>query len=77
MHGNVLEWVEDCFMPWHHPEKRTGGALRFESREFVVFKGGTALAGPWQARSAMRVGPPPSNDGQGSTFRLVRELDAE
>ena len=74
MIGNGWEWVEDCFVPWHDAVKTDGSALVFDDCELVVFKGGTAIAAPWQARAAMRVGPHPYNDGYGSTIRLLREM---
>lgn len=74
MIGNGWEWVEDCFVPWHDPVQAEGRPYRAEGCKFAVFKGGTAIAEPWQARSAMRVGPHSYNDGEGSTIRLVREL---
>lgn len=76
MIGNGWEWVEDCFVPWHHAVKADGSAHVFDDCELVVFKGGTAIAEPWQARAAMRVGPHPYNDGYGSTIRLLREMTA-
>ncbi|MGB3314226.1 MAG: SUMF1/EgtB/PvdO family nonheme iron enzyme [Albidovulum sp.] len=76
MIGNGWEWVEDCFVPWHDPVKTDGSAHVFEDCELVVFKGGTAIAEPWQARAAMRVGPHPYNDGRGSVIRLLREMPA-
>ncbi len=74
MIGNGWEWVEDCFVPWHDAVKADGSAHVFAGCDLAVFKGGTAIAEPWQARSAMRVGPHPYNDGYGSTIRLVREV---
>ena len=76
MIGNGWEWVEDCFVPWHHEVKSDGSAHVFHDCELVVFKGGTAIAEPWQARAAMRVGPHPYNDGEGSVIRLLREMPA-
>lgn len=76
MIGNGWEWVEDCFVPWHHAVKADGSAHVFDDCELVVFKGGTAIAEPWQARAAMRVGPHPYNDGEGSVIRLLREMPA-
>jgi formylglycine-generating enzyme required for sulfatase activity len=76
MIGNGWEWVEDCFVPWHDAVKTDGSAHVFDGCELVVFKGGTAIAEPWQARAAMRVGPHPYNDGRGATIRLLREMKA-
>ncbi len=73
--GNGTEWVADCFVPWHSAAIVDGSPYIFDGCEFAVFKGGTAHARPWQARSAMRVGPHPNNAGEGSTIRLLRELD--
>ena len=75
MIGNGWEWVEDCFTASHPAAISHGSAYKFPNCELVVFKGGTAFSTPWQNRSAMRVGPHPYNNGEGSTIRLLRELD--
>lgn len=74
MIGNGWEWVADCFEPWHDEAQLHGSAFLYEGCEFAAIKGGSAHEKPWQLRSAMRVGPHPHNDGEGSTIRLLREL---
>jgi formylglycine-generating enzyme required for sulfatase activity len=75
MNGNAWEWVQDCFAPYHPASTADGSAYTYPGCELGVFKGGTALATAWQNRSAMRVGPHPFNNGEGSTIRLLREID--
>lgn len=75
MIGNGWEWVRDCFAPYHVASVVDGSAYLFPDCELVVFKGGTAYAPAWQARSAMRVGPHPYNNYESSTIRLLREMD--
>lgn len=75
MIGNGWEWVEDCFTPSHPAAIADGSAYKGGDCELVVFKGGATFATEWQNRSAMRVGPHPYNNGEGSTIRLLRELD--
>lgn len=74
MIGNGWEWVQDCFAPFHAAATTDGSAYIFEQCELGLFKGGTAMATAWQNRSAMRVGPHPYNNDEGSTIRLLREL---
>lgn len=75
MIGNGWEWVEDCFTPSHPASITDGSAYKGGDCELVVFKGGATFATEWQNRSAMRVGPHPYNNGEGSTIRLLRELN--
>ncbi len=74
MIGNGWEWVQDCFAPYHPASTTDGSAYVYPGCELGLFKGGTAIITPWQNRSAMRVGPHPYNNGEGSTIRLLREL---
>jgi len=76
MIGNGWEWVQDCFTPWHPASVSDGSAYVFPGCEFGVFKGGGAFPHSWQNRSAMRVGPHPYNNDEGSTIRLLREMPA-
>ena len=74
MIGNGWEWVQDCFESWHAASTVDGSAYLFPGCEFGVFKGGGAFPYAWQNRSAMRVGPHPYNNDEGSTIRLLREM---
>ena len=76
MHGNVWEWVEDC---WHDNYKgapsdgsawTTGGN---ESR--AVVRGGSWGDGPSGLRSALRSWDMPSSRGILLGFRLVQDLN--
>lgn len=75
MIGNGWEWVADCFTPSHPAAIADGSAYRGGDCELVVFKGGNTFVPEWQNRSAMRVGPHNYNDDEGSTIRLLRELE--
>jgi formylglycine-generating enzyme required for sulfatase activity len=74
MAGNGWEWTEDCFTPSHPAAIIDGSAYKGGDCELAVFKGGSTFSPDWQVRSAMRVGPHPYNNGEGSTIRLLREL---
>jgi formylglycine-generating enzyme required for sulfatase activity len=75
MIGNAWEWVQDCFEIYHPASTTDGSAYKYPQCELGLFKGGAALATSWQNRSAMRVGPHPYNNDEGSTIRLLREID--
>ena len=75
MVGNGWDWVEDCFTRIHPASISDGSAWKGGNCEFGVFKGGATFGTAWQNRSAVRVGPHNYNAGEGSTIRLLRELD--
>lgn len=75
MIGNGWEWVEDCYVHTHPAEITEGAAYKGGDCVLGVFKGGSSFMPAWQNRSAIRVGPHPYNNGEGSTIRLLRELD--
>ncbi|MCY3980922.1 MAG: SUMF1/EgtB/PvdO family nonheme iron enzyme [Alphaproteobacteria bacterium] len=54
MHGNVWEWVEDCWNP-SHAGAPTDGAVRLSGDcNWRVLRGGSWLNGPQSVRSAAR-----------------------
>ncbi len=75
MNGNGNEWVQDCFVDRLTGDRSTGAAVEFDVCEFRTFRGGSSVDGAWQSRTAFRVGPHAWNDHDGSTIRLVREMD--
>ena len=75
MHGNVWEWVEDC---WNETYDKAPG----DGRSWVtgdcsrrVLRGGSWSFGTRQARSAAREGHPASGRSDSRGFRLARTLD--
>ena len=77
VHGNVWEWVEDC---WHDSY---GGAPSDESAwiagrcEHRVLRGGSWSNYPWTLRSAQRVSFSPDARSVYGGFRLARSLTLE
>ena len=76
MHGNIGEWVEDC---WHDSYKGaptdgrvwTGGC----SEARAVVRGGSWNFVPRILRSALRAGGTPSDRSSSVGFRLVQDLN--
>lgn len=68
MHGNVMEWVQDCWSPQLQSQ---AAPLRCHSR--VTRGGGWDLAARY-LRSAYRGKAPQVNQGSATGFRLVRSL---
>jgi len=79
MHGNVKEWVEDC---WDRKRNYVGAPTDgsawttscFEERSRML-RGGSFYSMPQDARSAIRVPFPPVNRSFINGFRLARTLD--
>ena len=76
------KWLKDMRQWWRRagrdmslPADGVSAATRAPGKHQVVFKGGATFASAWQNRSAMRVGPHPYNNGEGSAIRLLRELE--
>ena len=75
VHGNVLEWVEDC---WHEsyegaPEDGSSWAGATDCAKRVV-RGGSWYNEPRHLRSAYRGGNPPALRNAGLGFRVARAL---
>jgi formylglycine-generating enzyme required for sulfatase activity len=75
MHGNVWEWVEDCWVRSYNGAPNDGSARTTGDCRFRVLRGGSSDDLPRILRSASRVGI--SSDLRGSVygFRLGRTLD--
>ena len=55
MHGNVYEWVEDCWSPTHEGARGDGSARKDGDCKFRVMKGGSWVTHGYQARTAARI----------------------
>ncbi len=74
MHGNVWEWLQDC---WHdNYEGAPDDGAAWESGDCVgrVLRGGSWSYTPWGLRSADRYGYGPTYRDNGRGFRLARTL---
>ena len=54
MHGNVMEWVEDCWSSHYRQAPRDGSALVQKDCKTRVLRGGSWDDKPWFLRSALR-----------------------
>ena len=73
VHGNVWEWVEDCYRPGDGaPSNAT--AERSSSCESRVMRGGSWAWGPKYLRSAARSHQVPDRDFDDLGFRLAQDL---
>jgi len=55
MHGNVYEWIEDCYSPDHSGSAGDGSARTDGDCKFRLMKGGSWVAHGYQARAAARI----------------------
>ncbi len=73
MHGNVSEWVQDCWHDSYEGAPRDGSAWESENCSSRVVRGGSCYSFSWGLRSANRLGSMPVRDiGRG--FRVARTL---
>ena len=72
MHGNVLEWVEDCWNESYQGSPTDGSAWTTEDSTRRVVRGGSWVNPPVSLRSACRLsfGDRTNNVG----FRVARTL---
>ena len=61
VHGNVWEWVEDCYQDSYEGAPTNGSAFLAESCPHRVLRGGSWYNGPRNIRSASRYYPRPRN----------------
>ena len=76
VHGNVWEWVQDC---WHGnytgaPTDGSAWTTACLDSNYRVLRGGSWGSGPAYLRSANRFGYAPDNRDSGSGLRLARTL---
>lgn len=74
MHGNVWEWVEDCFKDNYDDAPNNGSAVQKTGCSRRMFRGGSWSYKPWNLRSALRYSASPDNRSKNSGFRLARTL---
>lgn len=77
MHGNVFEWVEDCFEADFANAPVDGSANKQGNCANRVFRDGTFLSNPYMQRSARRGAPYPATQrGRNYLgFRVAKTLD--
>jgi formylglycine-generating enzyme required for sulfatase activity len=74
MHGNALEWVEDCWSGSYSGAPSDGSAWTSGDCSSRVARGGSWSDDPQRLRSAMRIGNRPVDGGSIFGFRLARTL---
>jgi formylglycine-generating enzyme required for sulfatase activity len=76
MHGNVFEWVEDCFEADRAHAPADGSASKEGNCANRVFRSGTFLSNPYMQRSARRGAPyPATTRGRNYLgFRVAKSL---
>ena len=74
MHGNVWQWVEDCYRRGYDGAPRDGGAWTEEKCDARVVRGGSWNDGPRVLRAAYRKGYGPDDRNGAVGFRLARTL---
>ena len=75
VHGNVWEWVEDCWSGNYLGAPADGSAWESGDCSRRVLRGGSWDNRPWFLRSASRSGDGAGNRNDGSGFRVARTLD--
>jgi formylglycine-generating enzyme required for sulfatase activity len=73
VHGNVWEWVEDCWQPDYRSAPADGRPVTGDCRRRVL-RGGSWVDSPWFLRSAFRKGDNASTRDQSIGFRVAAEL---
>ena len=74
MHGNVAEWVEDCWNADYRDAPSDGSARLSGECDERVWRGGCYIFGPRSLRAASRTGMSPSFRSRYLGFRVARTL---
>ncbi len=74
VHGNVWEWVEDCFAPTYSGLATDGSANTTQDCSTRVIRGGSWVDAATDLRSASRIGNTPTLRFNLVGFRLARTL---
>ena len=74
VHGNVMEWVQDCHHGSYDGAPRDGSAWESGDCAKRVMRGGCWIDGPWFFRSAERSGAAPGVRNLPIGFRVARML---
>ncbi len=75
VHGNVSEWVEDCYAPNYDLAPIDGAAVRADDCQRRVYRGGGFADQAPVLRAAARRFAPEDARTQGVGFRVARALD--
>ncbi len=74
MHGNLAEWVEDCWHPGYERKPRDGSARTASDCSLRVVRGGSWASPLSSVRSAARAGMSTGDRSGAFGFRVVRSL---
>jgi formylglycine-generating enzyme required for sulfatase activity len=74
MHGNVWEWVQDCYRPSYEGAPADGSPVLFDRCELRVLRGGAWNYHPRLLRSAYRYATAPGVRLNNFGFRVARSL---
>ena len=74
VHGNVWEWVEDCWNGSYSGAPKGGSAWNKGDCSRAVLRGGSRYGVPWWLRSAFRSNDPRGDRGSDVGFRVARTL---
>jgi formylglycine-generating enzyme required for sulfatase activity len=75
MHGNVWEWVQDCFAFGYDQAPRDGSANTGGECSNRVNRGGSWVTTPQSLRSAFRNASKPGTRANYLGFRVARRLE--
>lgn len=74
VHGNIYEWVEDCYHATYHGAPADGSAWTAGECSSRVYRGGSWCRVDWALRAADRNGLPPQVQSNDAGFRVARTL---
>lgn len=74
LHGNVWEWVADCYAPTLEGQPGDGSAREAAPCDERVVRGGSWYSAPKNLRAAVRAGKPAEIRSDRVGFRVVRPL---
>jgi transposase len=74
MHGNVWQWVEDCYEDSYSDAPTDGSAVTSKDCSGRVLRGGSCVSNPDGLRSANRFGSTAGERGDSIGFRVGRTL---
>lgn len=72
MHGNVWEWVEDCWFKSYKDASSSSRAREYEGCRERTVRGGSWFSLPFTLRSAFRLNNPDNNRSDAMGFRLAK-----
>jgi formylglycine-generating enzyme required for sulfatase activity len=74
MHGNVWEWVQDCYKPTYEGAPADGSAVVSGDCRLHIMRGGSWNYHPQLLRSAYRYATPPDVRLNNAGFRVARPM---